>query len=618
MLAGGFGHMIGSLIRGETETAPDISSADRAGPTSDDRFPDWTSAKFSSVRPTNRAEFDTCVESLIESGVKKEFAQWIALSAFVRSDLRASWEVAREGKLLDMWSALAAETDPRGGLELLRDAPSSDATMFAWLSRSEGAMPSFFAALGRKDPTLALELAIDLPPSSRWLNFYALFQSWAAQDPIEALTQAQALNSKLDQRTALRAALKAWSDTDLPGMIEWAEQPHDRGILKTAFQSLWEIKGMRSPASVLALIERHPEIDAGFAPSEIATALAQSGAEGWKVIAQVKSGPLRDNLIRNFGSRFSQRDPAAAWELAQSLPPSDRNIFLRHGLSHLAEHFPAEIAQSLAGEGRIDSDAAQSLLRGWRQKDPARALAWAQENGHGNLLVKESGDLLAALYEKDPAQALAAWATLPPGLRVRSLPDLAHKWGAAHPQEALAWTADLPPNERSRALDNVFEGWARQAPQAAAEGILSRPGEKLTSAVKTIADGLAQESIPKAESWIAKLPEAQAAPATEALFQKWAALDSAAAADRLDTLPPGILRDRSIVGFSWSASPYDPESAAAWAASIEDAALRNRAFRNLAYNWRDKDRSAARAFFAKSISDPAVRKNILKIVNERN
>ncbi len=540
-------------------------------------------------------EFDRYLKRLKKAGLHKEFAEWLALSVASAQDFQLALEFALAQNLLPTWAAIGAGLHPRETFAKLRELSSADTPGADVAHTPAAARNIFFAALGETDPALALTLLGELPAREAVYPSAGLFQSWAALAPLEAAQQARTLPDRTVRDMALWAALDTWGNADREGMMLWAER-QDREVLKTAFRSLYEQDGIRQPAEALALAARYPDLSSHLSQT-IAEALARDGVDGWKHIANLAAGRLRNDFISAFGNEYAQQDPEQAWALAQTLSPEEREKFLRNSMSSYATKLPEKVADYLVNEpGQMYL--AERFLSAWSKTDPKSALSWAAQNVKGNLLAEKTGVILAALLEKSPPDALKAWATLPAGLQAKSLPDLAKKWGALDPRKALAWTAGLSPSEQHRALEKIFGGWSERDPSAAAEAILAQPVAKMDSTVETIAANLTKKSVSEAEAWTARLPAPQAA-----------------AAEKLDLMKRGDLRDRSVVGFVWATGRHDPDGAAAWAGSIDSPEQRKRAFRNLAYNWRDLNRTAARAF-ASTIPEPDLRKDILRIVNQ--
>ena len=152
------------------------------------------------------------------------------------------------------------------------------------------------------------------------------------------------------------------------------------------------------------------------------------------------------------GESWSQQDPAAALEWAQSLNPlSGGDQALEGALQGLAHNDPAAAAATLSQipHGSDSHDFVREIAHQWAEEDVASTLAWAE-----------------TLPERDQVHAMEA---------------LAHTWAQQDPQSAATWAEGLPPNSEvnRHAIGEVANQWAEADPLAASKWIGSLPAGEL-------------------------------------------------------------------------------------------------------------------------------------------
>lgn len=270
------------------------------------------------------------------------------------------------------------------------------------------------------------------------------------------------------------------------------------------------------------------------------------------------------------------------WEASEGLEAMDSSQLLRRlremaaqpaspetpllqGLvtAELAERDPQmalSFAASLAAEQRPAAE--QLALSVWMKHDPAAASAYFTEHldDFGVLSAGQraaAGSIAAQWAQSDP-HAARRWAEeLPEEVRVEALVPIMAELGRTHPEEVVeAINAAEPGYERSQLMAALVSERAGQVPQATAAWVLG------------IGDPSEQSE------------------AASTLARTWAKSDLTSAAGWAAALSPGPARDAAINSLlEVPAFRQDPGIAEAWAASIEDRALREAALQRVASRW---------------------------------
>jgi hypothetical protein len=291
-----------------------------------------------------------------------------------------------------------------------------------------------------------------------------------------------------------------------------------------------------------------------------------------------------------------------------------------------------------------------ALAARWVDADPAAALTAALPlvHGPGNPQQPEPHLVLKLLATTHPALLLDRWSEVQPSLRQRPhlAPDLIDSILQAAPERAAELHASLQEDPKLAAaaltalwhvdreaakrtvladgtIDDLVRWWVKEDPAAANRWALENAPKQLNPyrigvwAQADPAGCLAffeSEATPEAKAamlrplsleigkddprdgidWLATQPASS--DRTKAIAQNlvdWLGRDSEAASLWLREQSPGDERDSLVRAFSTVAVGLDPPTAIQWAATIDDATMRDSALhRNFEYWWRQDPRAA--------------------------
>lgn len=297
-----------------------------------------------------------------------------------------------------------------------------------------------------------------------------------------------------------------------------------------------------------------------------------------------------EGMRRRVFREWLRNDPRVALSEAvsnavgQNLNRSDylRSLNLQALMTEWSRLDPAAAAAALRtlpkGEPGIDRrDLAQTLFRGWYERDPAAALAWAQTEADPawrETLTTLNEELTA----NDPAAKTAALLAAPERDGNR-LAIAFSDWLAADAPAALAKLSAIPPEDAfwTRDAARVSAWWAINArsgmtPEQLVETINSIPeGAPREAILQGLADYGAGNDIPFAVRIIDEMSEGQArAEAMSNLTEQWMRKDPAALSEWLAAQPERDSRHGAASRFAQLLAKSDPEAAARWTDTLPD------------------------------------------------
>lgn len=305
--------------------------------------------------------------------------------------------------------------------------------------------------------------------------------------------------------------------------------------------------------------------------SPLFTALAKAAPEKIHTLLGSAAGPgMGETLARvETASDIFATDPRLALQLA---PPGD-----------------TWISEFMGG----------ALLPPGSGSSPQEALELVRTAPSSNMRDGLLHEALTAMMTSSP-EAAAAWVNaLPPGeLQDTARVSLDHS-DYTPTQAALERAAASAAHggDTAASLDRVRQvtkRLLRNDPAAATAQIMTWPQSPARdAALETAAQSWSEFSTPEALSWAESL-SAEAQPrALGGIMQTWAENEPAEASEYLAALPEDIARDAPASGFARGLAQVDPASALTWAATVQDAALRQSALMEVAGRWLSKDAAAA-------------------------
>ena len=271
-----------------------------------------------------------------------------------------------------------------------------------------------FSNLGRTDPALAAELALNCrSTSSLSFELTGALRNWLETDAGAAVRWAESQTDPATRDKALAAAAQGlmnidpklawetvakvgsagaakdltsklvsqWMDID-PGsaMAYFAGLPEEDA--KGMAYSIGSVLGRMSPQDQRQLLGQLPE---GPAKSTILSSVIRSDSEagryadGIGLVNAMPEGRERDSSLHGVVAEWASKDPAATWKWIQQQPDSsDRDLATAAYAANLARKDPQAALQLVQAipDKTLQHGALKNVYAGWVRNDPAAANAW--------------------------------------------------------------------------------------------------------------------------------------------------------------------------------------------------------------------------------------------------
>ena len=327
-------------------------------------------------------------------------------------------------------------------------------------------------------------------------------------------------------------------------------------------------------------------------------------------------------------------DPSAL-DLSESLRNTDATGWDESGALEALEQSATAIADAdlptavnallAATPDDLNAELRGLLLRRWAARDPAAAAAWAsalpieplrQESIVQVATVWADADLATALkwarqLPEDDARQSALWVIGYESARSAPLTALeialdfqpgpnrdeliqhaASQWAEVAPVEASEWAGRITDvGLREQILARIATAWAEHDPRAAANlaALSLATGDHQDRAVTAVVQRWAQQSPDAATLWVEQFPPI---PMREAVVQNLIAIlahdNQTNAANWLNRLPGGALRDSGIGAYVSGLAVSDPDEATAWLTLISNRTQRVQLRETLSRLWPNK------------------------------
>ena len=298
---------------------------------------------------------------------------------------------------------------------------------------------------------------------------------------------------------------------------------------------------------------------------------------------------------------------------AFNLPASDpkRARLIRDLLGQLAETEPVaalELASQI--ESLRDSERARvAVLEVWGRKDPAAAIAWAN-NALAGEPSRTRNSQLRAIYRgyaaNNPAAAFQQALAITDNDRLKNhlLEEVITVQTESGGLQAAMLAVDLvaDPEMQNSLRRELVDEWAEFDPQAAA-AYVSTLGEDADSSIKSaLVSRWAQSDPAAAAAWLSSLDvdDPAIARASSSIIREWTRYDLTASADWLNSLPASPELDRAVISYTFRAAEEDPETAMSWAESIEDDRRRTWMMERVAITWKEQNAETFKSYLDKS------------------
>lgn len=365
--------------------------------------------------------------------------------------------------------------------------------------------------------------------------------------------------------------------------------------------------------------------------------------------------PPRNDVYRMVMSSYAEKDPQAAWALANGIKiAGTRRTAQLAVLAALADRDPVQalaLIETLT-DPAVKRQMRMSTIQSFAQKDPQRAWELYRQSGQdtGDNFNQISSSIFSSWASRDPEAAKAAAARLTGSMGEQARNTVAYSMAQTDPQAAWAYASSLPfqgDGYRSP-LVRVISSWAQIDPQGAVQAAMSIReagirGAAISSAVSAWAnsdfDGALKYAIAEQDSTIRsdifrsmstgqgidrrKLLTAmiEHMPAGDnyqrtvsGLFNDWARTMPAEAAAALNELPQGRLYSEltSRVASQWSENQTDKRELLDWMRQLPPGDARRNAYRSAFSQWSSQNPQEALA--ALQTLSPEDRKNAIQAV----
>jgi hypothetical protein len=276
----------------------------------------------------------------------------------------------------------------------------------------------------------------------------------------------------------------------------------------------------------------------------------------------------------------------------------------------------ASFVESLADES-LRSQLRSEMFSELNARDPKLAKTLVLRLPAGPQRVREIGETIAAMFERDPDEAIIFYDGLSDEDKRGNFGGFVKAWkqgAATEAAEALIEATPLRGDDlrdaheaRGSDLKDTLKPWIERDPRVTGEMALHLPEVERADVLYATAEEWCRRDAPAAGAWAAALP---AGPARdEAMKQftyEWAQHDASQVTEWINTLPTDSGKAAAAEGFAFSIFDTDPDGALAWTRVIPDDGRRLKVLRNAWRKWRSKNSTGANDWIenATGLSEP--------------
>ena len=257
------------------------------------------------------------------------------------------------------------------------------------------------------------------------------------------------------------------------------------------------------------------------------------------------------------------------------------------------------------GRGGMGAQGPAEIIAGeWAKQDPTAAMAWA--SGLTNNSEAAMSTVLSEVAKNDPMKAASMAGEMSDEARGDSYESIAKQWAQKDFSQASTWIAGLPESERARAMSAAIEGLAQSNPKMAAVELGKMTDlEARAEAAPLVAKNYAKTDVQGSMTWLNTLDDAAKRDSMREVMPIWAASDSAAALNFIQSQTSPDVKDRAAESYIWSNRTTPPAQLVEVAEMIANEGDRSRATGVLAARWMQEDKAAATDYINSTDAIPA-------------
>lgn len=492
------------------------------------------------------------------------------------------------------------------------------------------ALYAFLNQAATEDPEEAFRvLASESENSQNYGHYQTLFQKWAKEDPEAAIAKLDRIKGTANRQQALQGITMALVTSDPQRalhLLDGMPLGQNRASMFSSITAAWM---SHDSDAAIAWINSQPAEDRSKAVQNGCWQLIQEDpAKAAKLLASLPANNQTSHQFSQLAGQWAQQDPEAAQKWVESLPAGrTREQALSGIIGTLAQTDPAKAA-TLLGDAVVNNQNSHQvgmIVGTWIKTDQPAALAWldsldlrgdAQRNVHSQFMQN---------WVNEDASAASRYAL---GIedektRQQAITSLVGAWGNNDPQATREWIMkSLVGDTKNRSLNSLIQtlthqdySTALQYYQEATANLAPEAIEKtFGSTASQIASNWVQYDPKAAGQWVMSLPEGETrSNSIRSMVDNFGNYDIKGTAEFVNTLAVGKERDQAVGALvSDLGQQGDPESAFDWATSISDASKRESMIRNVANQWKEYDREAARAAVAGADISSEAKTKIIK------
>jgi hypothetical protein len=245
------------------------------------------------------------------------------------------------------------------------------------------------------------------------------------------------------------------------------------------------------------------------------------------------------------------------------------------------------------GRGGMGAQGPAEIIAGeWAKQDPSAAMTWA--SGLSSNSSAAMSNVISEVAKADPMKAASMAAEMTEEARGGAYESIAKQWGQKNFDEAAAWVAGLPESERAGAMSAAIEGLSQSDPSLAAKELGKMTDlEARADVAPLVAKNYAKMDVKGSMDWMNTLDDDAKRQSMREVMPIWAASDSAAALNFIQSQTSPGVKDRAAETYIWSNRSTPPAQLVEVAGMITDEGDRSRATGVLAARWMQEDKAAA-------------------------
>lgn len=343
----------------------------------------------------------------------------------------------------------------------------------------EGFAMEAFSTWASRAPSDAVDAALQIDKLAGRNALYGAFKRWGQIRPQDAFLRLQTL-PEAERASVTGLVFSAWAERDVAAAMEAAQSLTDVGFRRDAIGKIIAKVGERDLVEGARMLDGLPVDDRLRILEVVASTGYWDNPRFGAIVLSRLPASKESSRVSQLAYQLARANPQEAIEWAEGLRSEEARKSARRSVVIQWAEVDPKAAFEYELQNPIDNNPySNSSFSRWSGKDPEAAWQWLQKMPDSQGKENAMSSMIASFARKSPERALQEAAKIPIEKRAATMQSIAGAWAANDHEAALNWAVGLPENERYGSVGAAVRTLAYTDVSAATRWIQKQPDVKL-------------------------------------------------------------------------------------------------------------------------------------------